>query len=100
MLLSSSVDTVLGDIFADTTSTASETIAAEQQVFTDSIGRSQHSAGAQKMTQARQPDEAAASILAQSAARSGLLPTWHVRLARDTCLLVLLKVQLMHAVSR
>ena len=78
VLLSSSVDTVLGDVFADTTSTTSETIAAEQQVLMDPIGRSQHSAGAQRM--------------AQSAARSGLLATWHVHLAQDICLLVSLKV--------
>ena len=99
MLLSSSVDTVLGDVFADTTSTTSETIAAEQQVFMDPIGRSQHSAGAQKMAQARRPDEATASVLAQSAARSGLPATWHVRLAQDICLLISLKVHSMCFVS-
>ena len=98
MLLSSSADTVLGDVFADTTSTASEMIAAEQQVFKGSTGRSQHSARVQKMAAARQPDEATASVLAQSAARSGQLATWHVRLAQDTCLLVSLKVQSMHSV--
>ena len=85
VLLSSSVDTVLGDVFADTTSTTSETIAAEQQVSMDPIGRSQHSAGAQRM--------------AQSAARSGLLATWHVRLAQDICLLVSLKVHPMFSMS-
>lgn len=85
VLLSSSVDTVLGDVFADTTSTTSETIAAEQQVSMDPIGRSQHSAGAQRM--------------AQSAARSGLLATWHVRLAQDICLLISLKVHSMCYVS-
>ena len=98
VLLSSSVDTVLGDVFADTTSTASETIAAEQRGFMDSVGRSQHSIAAQKVPQAHRPAEAPASVLAQSAARSGLLATWHVRLAQDTCLLVSLKVLSMHSV--
>ena len=93
MLLSTSVDTVLGDVFADT-SIASETIAAQpQQAFTSLVR------GYQAHSTFEGPVEAAtASALAQSAARSGLLATWHAHVAKDTCLLVSLKVHRMHSV--
>ncbi len=81
--LSTSIDTVLGDVFAETTS-ASETIAAEPHQ------------GLMTFVRGSQGEATTASVLAQSAARSGLLATWHALVAPDTCLLVSLKVHRMH----
>ena len=78
VLLSSSVDTVLGDVFADTTSTTSETIAAEQQVSMDPIGRSQHSAGG--------PEDGPISCQVRPASPPGMC-AWR----RDICLPYLLE---------
>ena len=70
MLLSTSVDTVLGDVFAETTS-ASETIAAEPHQGFMTFMRG-HPGG--HSTSRSQAEAATASALAQSAAaRSGLL---------------------------
>ena len=96
MLLSTSVDTVLGDVFAETTS-ASETIAAgPQQDFMSFVRGSQGHMGARSSSRC-QAEAATASVLAQPAARSGLPATWHAHVGRDTCLLVSLKVHRMHA---
>ena len=95
MLLSTSVDTVLGEVFADTTS-ASETIAAgPQQEFMSFVRGAQGHMGAHS-TSGCLAEAATASALAQPAARSGLLATWHEHVARNTCLLVALKVHQMH----
>ena len=85
--LSTSIDTVLGDVFAETTS-ASETIAAEPHQ------------GDMTFARGSQAEAATAAALAQSAARSGLLATWHALVAPDTCLLVSLKVHSMHTQTR
>ena len=87
MRLSTSIDTVLGDVFAETTS-ASETIAAEPHQ------------GLMTFVRGSPGEAATASALAQSAARSGLLATWHAHVAPDTCLLVSLKVHRMHTQTR
>lgn len=99
MLLSTSVDTVLGDVFADT-STASETIAAEpQHGFMNFVRSSKGHIGAYSTPRLSQPEAVNASLFAQSAARSGLLANWHAHVPPATCLLVSLKVHCMHMAS-
>lgn len=93
MMLSSSADTALGDVLTVQSTPTVGIPSMEQQGFLSFMRSPQ--AGADSTSRLSQTEEANAGMLARSAARSGLIATWHAHLASDICLLFSLKVQCM-----